>query len=185
MTKGDEDNLAKNIIPDLKLLVKNYDLLAKEKIKVVSDFTCLKKGDEFKFYVSLSEVDIAIYKRSPFDRSDKSIINNFIFYRDSPNNKDFLNIPFVVIELKSGDIQVDSIRARNEVARKIRKIFPYCMYIFIAENTHKKEETLFRHGKGFNNFFIYGDFLSKNNKEYIITQFISPYLDNLTKMKLI
>lgn len=182
MTKGDEDKLALRLIPDINRIAKKFNLFVDDKIKVLSDFTCLKEADEFKFNISFSEVDIPIYKKTPFE---KSIITNFIFYRDSPKNKDFLNVPFVILELKSGNITVDSIRARNEVARKIRKIFPYCSYIFITENTSKKEETLFRHGKDFNNFFIYNDFLTKNNFEYIITEFIEPFLDNLIKINLI
>lgn len=185
MTKGDEDKLASMLIPDIRRIAENYNLLADDKIKVVSDFTCLKKEDEFKFNISFSEVDIAIYKKTPFEKRDKSVINNFIFYRDSPKNKDFLNVPFVILELKSGDTTVDSIRARNEVARKIRNTYPYCTYIFIAENTSKKEETLFRHGKDFNNFFIFNDLLTKSNKEYIIKEFIEPFLDNLKKINLI
>lgn len=185
MTKGDEDELGTKLIPDIKRIAENYNLLADEKIKVVSDFTCLKKENQFKFNISFSEVDIAIYKKTPFEKIDKAVINNFIFYRDSPKDKDFLNIPFVILELKSGDTTVDSIRARNEVARKIRNIFPYCTYIFIAENTSKKEETLFRHGKDFNNFFIHNNLLNKINKEFIITEFIEPFLDNLTKIDLI
>lgn len=185
MTKGNEDKLANRLIPDLIELAKNYNLLVDDKIKVMSDFTCLKVENKFKLYVSFSEVDISIYQKSTFDKSNKNILKHFIFYRDSPSNKDFLNIPFVVLELKSGDIQVDSIRARNEVARKIRKIFPYCTYIFIAENTSKKEETLFRHGKDFNDFFIYRNFLSDKNKKSIIEQFIRPYLDNLKDMNLL
>lgn len=43
MTKGDEDELGTKLIPDIKRIAENYNLLADEKIKVVSDFTCLKK----------------------------------------------------------------------------------------------------------------------------------------------
>lgn len=185
MTKGDEEKLAQILIPDIERVAKNYELQAGDKIKVVSDFTCLKEEDKFRFNISFSEVDIAIYKKTPFEKNDKGITNNFNLYRDSPHDKDFLRIPFVILELKSGSTTVDSIRARNEVARKIRNIFPYCAYIFIAENTSKKEETLFRHGKDFNNFFIFNDFLNKSNKEYIITEFIEPFLDNLKKIDLI
>jgi len=97
----------------------------------------------FKLAIGFSEVDIAIYRKNPFNKRDQKVLKFFKFLQDSKKDEEFINIPFIILELKSGEITSDAIRARNEVARKIRNIFPFCAYFFIGDKTSKRRETLF------------------------------------------
>jgi hypothetical protein len=186
MVKGNEENLRKKLLSELKQLErKYYGLQAGEKVKILSDLTCIKEENTFKLGIGFAEVDIAIYEPISFDKSNKQLLEYFKFIRDSRKDKEHLNIPFVILELKSGDITSDAIRARNEVSRKIKEVFPFCSYLFIGERTSKREETLFRQGKNFNNFFIFEGEIKTEDIGNIISQFIEPYLDNLKEMGLL
>lgn len=180
-----EEELAQFILPSLSVLEGDFNVLVKERVKVISDFTIFRGGDKFKLEISFAETDICIYRQYPFNKSAPVVLDNFKFYRDSKIDESIINIPFVVIELKRGGINVDSIRARNEVARKIKHVFPFCSYIFLGDYTTKKVETVFRHGKDFNDFFIYRDFITKEEIGIIRNSFITPYLENLKKMDIL
>lgn len=147
MAKGSEEKLEKICIEKLSPLEKEYELKVNKKVKILSDLTCIKEQDVFKLGIGFAEVDVAIYKEIQFDKSNSQLIKLFKFIQDSKKDKRYINIPFVILELKSGDITSDAIRARNEVARKIKNVFPFCSYIFIGEKTSKKEKTLLRQGK--------------------------------------
>ncbi len=185
MTKGNEgeENLGKLIEPKLKQMEQEYGLKVDRKVKILADLTCIKEKGKFRLGMGFAEVDVAIYKQISFDKSNRQLFEYFKFIHDSKKDKEYLNIPFIILELKSGDITSDAIRARSEVARKIKEIFPFCSYIFIGEDTAKKEETLLRQGKGFNNFFIFENKIEERNIDNIVSRFIKPYLDNLQNMK--
>lgn len=180
-----EEELAQFILSSLSVLEDDFNVLVKDKVKVISDFTIFREGDTFKLEISFAKTDICIYRQYPFNKSAPVILEHFKFYRDSTINEDIINVPFIVIELKRGRFGVDSIRARNEVARKIKQTFPFCSYIFLGDNTTKKVETVFRHGKDFDDFFIYKDFVTKEEIGIVRNSFITPYLENLKKMDIL
>jgi len=185
MSRGDEERLSRKWVLALRSLEEEYKIHVGSKVKVISDFTCLKEKSGFKLAIGFSEVDIAIYKKNPFNKKDQRILKFFKFLQDSKKDEEFINIPFIILELKSGEITSDAIRARNEVARKIKNIFPFCAYFFIGDKTSKRRETLFRQGKSFNNFFVYKDEISEKEINNIITEFIKPYLENLKTLNLL
>ena len=185
MNRGDEERLSRKWILALRSLEEEYKIHVGSKVKVISDFTCLKEKSDFKLAIGFSEVDIAIYRKNPFNKRDQKVLKFFKFLQDSKKDEEFINIPFIILELKSGEITSDAIRARNEVARKIRNIFPFCAYFFIGDKTSKRRETLFRQGKSFNNFFVYKDEISEKEINKIITEFIKPYLENLKTLNLL
>ncbi len=120
-------------------------------------------------------MDIAIYNEITVDKMPKQ----FKLYRYPL--KDKLIIPYVILELKSGRVSVDAVRARNEVAHKLRLAYPYCSYIFIAENTTKQKITFYRHGHNFSKFFIFNDFLELEDKK-VIGQFIRNHLNEIKNL---
>jgi len=185
MSKGDEEILSRKWILVLRSLEEEYKIHVGSRVKVISDFTCLREKSGFKLAIGFSEVDIAIYRKNPFNKRDQKVLKFFKFLQDSKKDEEFINIPFIILELKSGEITSDAIRARNEVARKIRNIFPFCAYFFIGDKTSKRRETLFRQGKSFNNFFVYKDEISEKEINKIITEFIKPYLENLKTLNLL
>jgi len=185
MSKGDEEILSRKWILALRSLEEEYKIHVGSRVKVISDFTCLREKSGFKLAIGFSEVDIAIYRENPFNKRDQRVLKFFKFLQDSKKDEEFINIPFIILELKSGEITSDAIRARNEVARKIRNIFPFCAYFFIGDKTSKRRETLFRQGKSFNNFFVYKDEISEKEINKIITEFIKPYLENLKTLNLL
>jgi len=185
MSKGDEEILSRKWILALRSLEEEYKIHVGSRVKVTSDFTCLREKSSFKLAIGFSEVDIAIYRKNPFNKRDQRVLKFFKFLQDSKKDEEFINIPFIILELKSGEITSDAIRARNEVARKIRNIFPFCAYFFIGDKTSKRRETLFRQGKSFNNFFVYKDEISEKEINKIITEFIKPYLENLKTLNLL
>ena len=128
MSKGDEEILSRKWILALRSLEEEYKIHVGSRVKVISDFTCLREKSSFKLAIGFSEVDIAIYRKNPFNKRDQRVLKFFKFLQDSKKDEEFINIPFIILELKSGEITSDAIRARNEVARKIRNIFPFCAY---------------------------------------------------------
>lgn len=185
MAKGNEEELSKRLLSELRRLLQEYDLKVDDKVKILGDLTCLKSKDGFKLGLGFIETDIAVYKRIPFDKSNRQLKEHFKFIRDSRENRKILNVPFVILELKSGSLTTDAVRARNEVARRIKNVFPFCGYFFIGEETRKQEETMLRQGKDFNNFFVYGSKVPADEIKRIASQFIRPYLNNLRRMNFI
>jgi hypothetical protein len=190
-SKGKEAYLADRIKQSLDGLSKKYNLKV-DKTKVLCDLTCVRekyKGEEkFQLILGYAEVDIAIFIRIPINKDKIKATDLIKLYQDKrnkqnkqakENNQDYLNIPFVILELKSGKLQSDSIRARNVVAKKIRDVFPFCAYFFIAENTDKKDITLFRQGKDFTNFYTSRNKLNDLDMKKIREMFIEPHLENL------
>lgn len=185
MPKGDESKLAERIKKELKKLEREFGVEIDDEVKILSDLTCIKEKDTFKLGIGFAKVDIAVFKQIQFDKLNKELLESFKFIQDSKNDKRCLNIPFVILELKSGNITSDAIRSRNEVARKIKDVFPFCSYIFVAETTSKKEETLFRQGKTFDNFFIFERKISPKDVGGIVSRFIKPYLSNSKEIGLL
>ena len=187
MARGDEAKMSDSLINHMnKLVTSVYDgLHVESRIKVISDFTCIKEKDKFRLSVGFSEVDLAIYTRLPISKGEKTIRDHFKFIQDAKSDTDFINIPLAIIELKSGKLISEAIDAKNVIARRIRNVFPFCAAYFIAENTSKREETLMRHGKDFSAYFIFKVKFSNENMDDIFKRFIKPHIDNLRANNLI
>jgi len=189
MAKGDEKKLSKFILSILKdKIEKKFKSISfEERIKVISDLTCIQEKEHaFHFDLGFSEVDLAIFKKIEFENKIGFIKSSNTLdgmFKTVMNKKDTktLNVPFIIIELKSGDITTDAIRSRRVVAQSIKNIFPFCLYIFIGENTKKTQETLRRQGKDFDAYFIYEKKISKKDIIDIYEKFILQYLEKNLK----
>jgi len=150
MARGKEEKLQNKLLDYLRSSkeIKKYGLQIGQGIQVPKDFTYIPYKN--KFCLGGVQTDISLYKEV-----DENISNNLIYTTRVNNSKDKkIRIPYLVLELKTGSLTSDAIRARDLVARDIKNIFPHIPYLFIAENTNKKNETLFRQGKSFTNFYI-------------------------------
>jgi len=186
MAKGDEKILSKLFLDTIKgKIEKNKSITFADRIKVMSDMTCIQeKENTFHFDLGFSEVDLAIFKeikfnkKIGFNKKSQALDGMFKTVMNKKNSKT-LNIPFIIIELKSGSITTDAIRSRRIVAQSIKNIFPFCLYIFVGENTSKTQETLRRQGKNFDAYFIYDKKITKENIIDIYDKFIFKYLTNI------
>lgn len=173
MTK--ESMMSARILPFFKELEEKYDMHVGEKVKAISDFSFIRKDNSYKIQVSFTELDIALYKKIKFNKTSQEILSIFELYRDSATDTDFVIVPFIIIELKRGNeqregVSSDSIRARNEAARK---------YYFIAEYTSKAPEVVYKRQDSFDEFFLFYNNASDEEIKEIIDRFIFPDLDNL------
>jgi len=188
MAKGDESKLSQLFLKTLKNRSKQFkNIYIEEKIKIISDLTCLYSIDmTFEFLLGFSEVDIVFFEKIVFDKkiefnkSSKGIESLFRAYNNKKNTKT-LNIPFVILELKSGHLTTDAIRSRSVVAKNIKNIFPFCLYIFVCEKCSKKNETLMRQGKNFDAFFIFENEITYKDIINIYDKFIYQYIENKIK----
>lgn len=148
MAKGDEKELQTRLLNHIKnnINLNEYSFEIKEGVQVPKDFTYIPYKNQF--CLGGVQTDIAIYKNI-----GNKFKSDLIYFTQFPKSEE-INIPFIIIELKSGDLTSDAIRARDLVARDVKNLFPHVSYIFIAEKTNKKIETLLRQGKNFNNFYL-------------------------------
>ncbi len=182
--------MSTRILPFFKELEEKYDIHVGEKVEAISDFSFIRKDNSYKIQISFTELDIALYKRIKFNKTSQDILRIFELYRDSAEDLDFVILPFIIIELKRGNeqrrgVSSDSIRARNEAARKLKYIFPFCKYYFIAEYTSKALEVVYKHQDSFDEFFLFYDNASDEEIKEIIERFIFPDLDNLIWKKIL
>ena len=147
---------------------------------ILTDVTCIYENNKFELIHGFAQTDIVIYKETKFEVS-KSKNDLIRFYGDTDIRKGLFSVPFVVLELKCGDVTTDSIRSRDFVAARIREIFPFSAYYLLAENTKKEEKTLLRQGKNFTNYFISKNEFSKNEIKAIFEDYIKPHIINLKK----
>jgi len=186
VAKGDETKLEKKLIPVIDSYKKIYDLLIESKIKIFTDVTCLpvKGKGNFKLSFAFSQVDLAIYKELNFN-SLKEITKDIKFFGYPKQSKNTFNIPLICFELKSGNITSDAIRARNHIANQIKNIYPFAYYVFLAENTRKKDTTVYRQGKHFTHFYISTQKFEDNDYNNIKDNIVTPLLNNLYSNELI
>lgn len=157
-----EQQFSTFIFNQLNDLLQDDELKVAEGKNILTDVTCIYENNRFELLHGFSQTDVVIYKEinCEISRSGDKLIR---FYGDAEIHKGLFAIPFVVLELKTGDLTTDSIRSRDFVASRIRTIFPFAAYFFIAEGTKKEEKTLLRQGKSFTNYFISKDTLSKES----------------------
>lgn len=166
------------ILQQLGTLLKQSDLSIAEGKNILTDVTCIYEKGKFELMHGFSQTDISIFKEITF----KYEKNDFItFFNDTQVRSGIFSIPFVILELKTGALTTDGIRSRDFVASRIREMFPFCAYYFIAESTKKEEKTLLRQGKSFTNYFISKGELTPQAFEEIFKSYISPHIENLKK----
>lgn len=151
-----------------------------EGINILTDVTCVVEGGKFELLHGFAQTDIAIYKEQKYNKS-KENSGLIRFYGDRQIHDGIFLIPYVILELKTGELTTDAIRCRDFVARRIKDIFPFSAYYFIAENTRKEEKTLLRQGKSFTNYFISKDQIGKTEFSDIFNNYIQPHINNLNK----
>lgn len=166
------------IFRELIRLLQHDDLIVAEGKNILTDITCIYEKGRFELMHGFSQTDIVIYKEAKYlyPASESDLIK---FYGDKDIKKGVFAIPYVVLELKTGDLTTDGIRSRDFVASRIRTMFPFSAYFFIAENTRKEEKTLLRQGKSFTNYFISNNAITKERFKEIFDNYIDPYIVNL------
>lgn len=157
-------------------LEKFPDLKIDAEKNILTDVTCIYEKGNFELTHGFSQTDIVIYKEQPFVPIQEGLIK---FYNDRMIRSGLLAVPFVVLELKTGELTTDGIRSRDFVAGRLRDIFPFAAYYFIAEQTKKEEKTLLRQGKSFTNYFISKTKMEDTDLDNIFDGYIEPYIKNL------
>jgi hypothetical protein len=166
------------VLQNLQNLYSKTDLSINENVNILTDFTCVHENGRFQFIHGFAQTDIAITYELTFE--PKSQINElFKFYGDKAVKSGKILVPFVILELKCGDVTTDGIRSRDFVASRVKEIFPFCAYYFLAENTKKEEKTLLRQGKSFTNYFISKTEFNTNDIHKIYNYHILPHINNI------
>lgn len=175
-----EQAFSEFIYNELLKLSDHSDLNLAEGQNILTDVTCIYEKYRFEFIHGFAETDIAITKLIDFDYNGipKSLIK---FYGDKDVKKGKLAIPFVVLELKSGELTTDGIRSRDFIASRIKDMYPFSAYYFIAENTKKEEKTLLRQGKNFTNYFISRNEFTLEDVKEIYDNHINPHILNIKR----
>lgn len=175
-----EVEFSKFILSQLTKLDLGKDFLVKENKNILTDVTCICENQKFELMHGFSQTDIAIYKEIKYENDLKK--NGLIrFYGDPDIHKGIFAVPYVILELKTGSLTTDGIRSRDFVAERIKSMFPFSAYFFIAENTKKEEKTLLRQGKNFTNYFISKDQMNEDTFKEIFSDYIEPHIRNLDK----
>lgn len=161
-------------------LLVNYDLQISEEKNILTDVTCIYEKGKFELIHGFAQTDIAIFKAISFDNNTvpTSLIK---FYGDIDVKNGELAIPFVILELKCGELTTDGIRSRDFVASRIKEMYPFSAYYFLAECTKKEEKTLLRQGKNFTNYFISKEEFSIDEIKEIFINYIQPHLKNINR----
>jgi hypothetical protein len=168
------------IYEELSPLISKFDLQISVSKNILTDVTCIYEKGKFELIHGFAETDIAIFKLIKFDNNTvpTSLIR---FYGDKDIKKGEFAIPFVVLELKCGDLTTDGIRSRDFVASRIKELFPFSAYFLLAEGTKKEEKTLLRQGKHFTNYFISKSEFTKDEIKEIFLNYIQPHIQNIKR----
>lgn len=173
-----EKEFSSFVLEELNTLHNKKDIKICESKNILTDVTCIYEKNKFELIHGFSQTDIAFFTEIWFD-VNKNISDLIKFYGDTDVKKGLFAVPFVVLELKCGDVTTDSIRSRDFVASRIREMFPFCAYYLLAENMKKEEKTLLRQGKSFTNYFISKQEFSKSKIRQIFTTYIRPHILNV------
>lgn len=176
---ANEQQFSDYILKHYRPLLKSHpDIKIDADKNILTDVTCIYEKGKFELVHGFSQTDIVIYKEQHFTPINQGLIK---FYNDKTIKSGILAIPFVVLELKTGELTTDGIRSRDFVAGRIREMFPFAAYYFIAEQTKKEEKTLLRQGKSFTNYFISKSKMDVTYLDDIFDNYIEPHINNLKK----
>lgn len=182
MVKGDEDRLRQRILNELQKVLKDYkyrcNLQIDEKVKVLKDVTVIPYDTGFKLVLGFAEVDIAIFQENKKLTDELRDLKNVILRGLGKRN---IVIPYILFELKSGELTSDAIQTKNIICRDIKDKFPYTHYIFLGDNTPKQNETLFRQGKAFSSFHICKNEISFDRIHEIIRKEVMQKIGDLIR----
>jgi hypothetical protein len=173
-----EKEFSSFVLHELSKLHSIADIQITEGKNILTDVTCIYEKNKFELIHGFSQTDIAFFTVVKFGKNT-NFSELIKFYGDSEIKKGLFAVPFVVLELKSGDVTTDSIRSRDFVASRIRDIFPFSAYYLLAENTKKEEKTLLRQGKSFTNYFISKKEFTKEDIIKIFKTYIQPHILNV------
>ena len=167
-----------------------YGVKLGEGVKVLLDVTCVGDDTSFKLKFAFVHLDLAFYLPVAIDKAYWKPGSVFGCVSLAPRDRSTLNIPLLIFELKRGGtkgrgLTVDAIRSRTIVARSVKQLFPFCSYIFLADSTNKKPDTVMRHGKDFTHYFLYRRRVTKEQLAKLDSDFVRPHLENLKAKKLI
>lgn len=172
-----EEKFSQFVESHLKEMLLEYpDLDIAAGKNILTDVTCIYERGKFELIHGFSQTDIVIYKEQTISKFNSDLIK---FYGDKEIKNGIFSIPYIVLELKTGDLTSDAIRCRDFVAGRIRTLFPFVAYYFIAEKTTKEQKTLFRQGKSFTNYFISKEKIDSKYLTRIYKNYISPHIRNL------
>lgn len=166
------------VYKELSAFHKEKKILLRENQNILTDCTCVYEKKSFEFILGFAQTDLAFFLETKFEKS-KQPPELFKFYGDKAIKEGVIAIPLVVLELKCGDTTTDSIRSRDFVASRIREMYPFSAYYFLAENTKKEEKTVLRQGKSFTNYFISKQTFNADDIQKIYSGYIKPHLDNV------
>ena len=160
MGKGVEQKLQNALRKSFAQSAEAYGIKLQEGVKILLDITCLGHAGSFKLEFAFVNVDRAFFLPVAIEKSHWKPESIFSCVSLARRDRCTLNIPLLVFELKCGDtkgtgITVDAVRSRTIVARSVKHLFPFCSYIFLADSTNKRADTVMRHGKDFTHYFLY------------------------------
>jgi hypothetical protein len=193
MPKGEEQKLQTLCRNYFSQTAKTYGVKLEEGVKVLHDIICLSDTGSFKFEFAFAHVDLAFYLPVDIDASHWKPDSIFTCVSLAERDRNVLNIPFLIFELKRGGsdlggVTVDAVRSRSILARSIKHLFPFCSYIFLADSTNKRPETVMRHGRDFTHYFLHRAAITPEHPEFLAqidTDFVRPHLQNLKHKKTI
>lgn len=147
--------------------------------KIIKDCTVVPDSGKFNLLLAHARTDIAIYLTS--DGLSDELSEGDQFKLRGTGDKD-IRVPLVIIEVKRSP-HIDAIRSRDVIARDMKEIFPFMAYMFVADDTWRTEEALYRHGKNFDEFFITDDEATTQwITDGVISRGVKPHLENLAAL---
>jgi hypothetical protein len=178
--KAEEDRLSDLIVKSLKRKdsIKNVEI--NSQVHILKKIICGVQKGKIKLLFQSSKQDIVFYISDPnheFKFEGKEFFS--IYDRSLPNG--LINIPLVIFEIKRfrtrSNTITNEIENANEMADKIKAIFPFCMYNLIMINfASPNPQNIDRYYVSANRFdrVIY---VSSNNAADIIYQTAMEHID--------
>lgn len=160
----DEDNFVEELTIKLQELVEkdkdNYipKIKISHHVNILKDITGIPERGKWKLVFGAAEQDIVIYLDEknykieiPFDHGDITKAKGSFPSKSNSNKKHFpfCVIPYVIWEVKCGNLTTHQIAFYSSVAQQIKDKFPDVMYNLLVLNARKTDQTLNRHGKYF------------------------------------
>ena len=172
----------KKILIDQLQEYNKYNLVIDTDARVMRDMKfALGEDNRLKWIFDFAEIDLCLGKKhEPFTKIAGEMMkeSNIHFRYGSREYTDIL-IPFVILELNSGEITIESIRSRSVVVSEVKSKFPFVSYIFIAEDTGWMPQTLDK--TSYSNILIYNYKLTDEGIEEIVEEYIKPHVAQLER----
>jgi len=169
----DDKKIIKELTERLKKLVKKDDYQPKIKIDsyvtVLKDVTAISNENktEWKLVFGCAEQDIVVYLddekyriKIPFEKVESIERARGSF---PPNSKikthfPYVIIPYVIWEVKYGNLITHEIALYSSYAQQIKDKFPDVMYNLLTIEPGRSYQALYRHGKNFDFILRYDEY---------------------------